>query len=160
MSAPERGGVAQAVPAAGSPTGKPPGSPALDGSRRLRRFVFVGASAALVHLLSAALCVRLGLHPLAANVVAFHIAFVVSYIGQSRLTFADRDVSVRDGLPRFLAVSYLGFATNETMYALLLAYTRLHYLVALAGVLVAVAAMTFLLSRAWAFRERGPHRSE
>ena len=151
MSAPEPG--AAAVAAAGAPA-----HPPLDGGRRLRRFVLVGASAALVHLLAAAVCVRLGLHPLAANVVAFHVAFVVSYIGQSRLTFADRIVSMRDGLPRFLAVSYLGFATNEAMYALLLAYTRLHYLVALAGVLVAVAAMTFLLSRAWAFRERGPGR--
>lgn len=150
MSAPERGAASAGAPAAAGTT--------LDDGRRLRRFVFVGASAAMVHLLSAALGVRLGLHPLAANVVAFHVAFVVSYLGQSRLTFADRDVSVRDALPRFLAVSYLGFATNEALYALLLAHTRLHYLVALAAVLVAVAAMTFLLSRAWAFRERGQGR--
>ena len=106
-----------------------------------------------MHLAAAAAFVHLGMPPQAANVAAFHVAFVVSYLGHRRLTFADRATRVRDSLPRFLAVSYASFGLNAALYALLLRFTPLHYLLALAIVLVVVAAVTYTLSRLWAFRQ-------
>lgn len=93
-----------------------------------------------------------GLPPLLANVVAFHVAFAVSYLGHRRLTFADQPSRTRDSLPRFLTVAYGSFALNEALYAVLLTHTRLDRLAALAIVLVAVAVVTYVSSRFWAFR--------
>ena len=95
---------------------------------------------------------RDGLPPLVANVVAFHIAFVVSYSGHRWLTFADQAARTRESLPRFVLVAYGGFALNEGLYAVMLAHTRLDEIIALAIVLVAVAVLTYASSRFWAFR--------
>lgn len=113
----------------------------------------IGSAAAVVHLAVAAAGLRAHLAPQLANVLGFHVAFVVSYLGHRKLTFADRATRVRDSLPKFLAVSYASFALNATLYALLLRLTRLHELLALAIVLVTVAAVTYTLGKAWAFRQ-------
>ena len=95
---------------------------------------------------------RDGLPPLVANVVAFHIAFVVSYSRHPWLTLAYQSERTRESRPRFLLVAYGGFALNEALYAVMLAHTRLHEIIALAIVLVAVAVLTCASSRFWAFR--------
>ena len=63
---------------------------------------------------------HVGATPLAANVVGWLVAFVVSFAGQHRLTFADRSAPLLQAAPRFFAISAGGFATNEAAYALLL----------------------------------------
>ena len=67
------------------------------------------------------------------------------------VTFRDRQVPVRRALRRFFALSALGFAVNQSAYALLLQHGGLSYRVALALVLLAVAALTYVASRRWAF---------
>lgn len=57
----------------------------------------------------------------------------------------------RQALPRFFGVSCLSFCVNEAMYFALLRYAPLDYRVSLAIVLFAVAALTFLLGKLWAF---------
>jgi hypothetical protein len=49
-------------------------------------------------------------------------------------------------------VSALGFAVNETAYAALLKWTTIRYDILLALVLIAIAGLTFILGRYWAFR--------
>lgn len=117
-------------------------------------FGLVGASAAAVHLGTVWLLVsRLELAPLSANVLGFCAAFVVSFIGHHRRTFASHAAPLSQALPRFLMVAVLGFVCNEILYALLL-LLGLEYRLALFLVLVAVAGMTWLLSRYWAFRHQ------
>lgn len=114
-------------------------------------FLAVGGSAAAVHFGVVLLLVSQHQVPaLAANVVGFLIAFCVSFLGHHRLTFADGQASARQSLPRFAAVAVLGFVSNELLYALLLAL-GFDYRLSLLAVLVAVAGMTWLLSRYWAF---------
>ncbi|HSB97731.1 MAG TPA: GtrA family protein [Spongiibacteraceae bacterium] len=126
--------------------------------RQLARFGVVGIAAMAVHWLVVAVLVPLGALPLIANVVAFAIAFNVSYIGHRHWTFAADsavDVVADDrGTPfkRFFGVALLSFVLNEILYYLLLRYTTLDYRIALLIVLIAVAALTFILSRYWAFR--------
>lgn len=117
------------------------------------RFGIVGAAAATTHFVAAVTCVRsLGVDPQLANVIGFAIAFMVSFVGQWRWTFGAQAAPLGRALPSFLLVALGGFAANALAYRWLLAHTPLRYDVALALVLVAVAATTFLLSRGWAFR--------
>ncbi|MGZ5180910.1 MAG: GtrA family protein [Ramlibacter sp.] len=121
--------------------------------RRLVRFVAVGCTAAAVHFGVVVTLVEAGVAtPLAANVVGWLVAFVVSFAGQHRLTFADRSAPVLRAARRFFAISAAGFAANEAAYALVLRLSPVRYDVALAAVLVGVAVMTYVLSSRWAFR--------
>lgn len=115
-------------------------------------FGLVGATAAAVHFGVVWLLVsQWQMQALLANVLGFATAFGVSFLGHHRLSFASHQASGRQALPRFALVALLGFASNELLYALLLSL-GMEYRLALLLVLVAVAAMTWLLSRHWAFR--------
>jgi putative flippase GtrA len=106
----------------------------------------------LVHLGSVALVlVPLGLPPLVANIFAFLLAFQVSHLGHHRFTFSVADAPMARSRRRFFMVALSSFLVNEAMYALLLRFTDLDYRVALAVVLIAVAALTFVSARQWAF---------
>lgn len=121
--------------------------------QQLVRFGLVGVVATVVHFVVAVACVRqLGTDPRSANVAGFAVAFVASFIGQRRWTFSATTAPWRTALPRYFVVSVLGFAVNAASYAWLLTHTSLRYDVALAIVLLAVATLTFVLSRWWAFR--------
>lgn len=119
----------------------------------LVRFGVVGIAAMATHWGVVALLVPLGMQPLLANVIGFCIAFNVSFFGHHHWTFASAD-NQKNTFKRFAGVAILGFITNEAMYALLLKFTQLDYRVALFIVLIAVAGMTYLLSRFWAFRSQ------
>jgi putative flippase GtrA len=118
---------------------------------QLARFGVVGVAAMAVHWLVATTLVPLGLQPLIANVIGFAVAFNVSYWGHRNWTF-EAEAGHQTTFWRFCAVACASFVLNECLYYLLLTYTRLQYQVALAIVLIAVAALTFVLSRHWAFR--------
>ena len=121
-------------------------------SRELFWFGAVGITAMLVHLGCVSLIlVPLGLDPLVANIIAFLMAFQVSHAGHQRLTFRHHDAPVARSRVRFFGVALTSFIVNELMYWALLRFTLLDYRTALAIVLVAVAALTFVIARHWAF---------
>lgn len=121
-------------------------------SRELLWFGIVGVSAMLAHfLLVAFILVPLGLPPLLANIVAFLLAFQISYWGHRHKTFQAGHIPHRQALPRFFMVSCLSFCLNEAMYFVLLRFTVLDYRLALLIVLGSVAVFTFVLSKLWAF---------
>jgi len=120
--------------------------------RQLFAFGSVGTGAAAVHLLSVFLLVQLGWHPLIANVLAFLIAFQVSYFGHRYWTFRGTRTRHPVAASRFLFTAISSLAMNEAMFYLLLEFTALPYLVALTLVLICVTPMTFLLGKYWAFR--------
>jgi putative flippase GtrA len=120
---------------------------------RIASFVFVGCTAAAVHFSVVVLLVsRADAAPLAANIGGWVVAFVVSFLGQWRLTFRAQGAPALRALRRFLALSAVGFTTNEAAYAVLLHFSSVRYDVLLATVLVGVALMTYLLSSRWAFQ--------
>lgn len=126
-------------------------------SRTLFWFGVVGCLAMSVHFsLVAWVLVPWGLSPLLANIFGFLIAFIVSYWGHRLKTFQASDVPHGSALPRFFLVALLSFAVNECLYYLLLRYSPLDYRSALLLVLVAVASLTLLLGRFWAFKARSP----
>jgi putative flippase GtrA len=126
--------------------------PVASPARRIGRFVVVGCAAAAVHWTGVVWLVsQWGLQPALANVPAWLMAFVVSFVGHHRWTFGDRGAAMGQAAARFLLVSATGFAINEGAYVALLHWSSLRYDLVLAGVLVAVAVLTYLASRHWAF---------
>ena len=131
------------------PLTRPIASPA---ARRVAWFLTVGTAAAAVHwAVVTALVSAWGWHPLTANVLGWLVALNVSFLGHHRMTFQGHGVPWWRAAPRFAAISALGFAINEAAYAAMLRWSGQSYQLALAIVLVAVAALTYLLSSRWAF---------
>ena len=125
--------------------------------RRIGWFIAVGSLAAVVHLATVVALVRWGgWTPALANVPGWLVAFVFSFFGHHLTTFSDARAPLARAARRFFAVSALGFAANQGAYLLLLRLSGLRYDAALALVLVAIAVMTYLLGRRWAFRPAGP----
>jgi putative flippase GtrA len=123
--------------------------------RRLACFVAIGCCAAAVHWgVVVWLVSQWSWRPLVANVLGWLVAFVVSFAGHHLLTFRNHGAALRSAAGRFFVVSACGFAVNEASYALLLGWTGQRYDRVLALVLAAVAVLTYLLSRHWAFLRR------
>lgn len=116
-------------------------------------YIAVGTAAALTHLSVVASAVEFfGLQPLAANVIGFCFAFLVSFTGHARWTFAISPARYAAARTRFFAVALTSFVLNQTAYAEALhLFGARYYLPALAAVLLTVAIITFLLSKLWAF---------
>jgi putative flippase GtrA len=118
-------------------------------------FVIVGCTAAATHWTSAVLAVSAaGMQPLTANIFGWFIAVGVSFVGHYRLTFRHQQAPVMRAARRFFAVSAFGFGVNELLYAWLLQITTLRYDFLLALLLIAMAVLTFILGRFWAFRHK------
>lgn len=119
------------------------------------QFVLVGAAAAAVHLTVVGLLVAWArMAPLAANVPGFLLAFAVSYHGHALLTFHRAQARGPAAAARFFVVACLAFGANELLYAAALQWLHWHYLWSQAGVLLVVAAATFVLGKFWAFKAR------
>jgi len=118
------------------------------------RFAIIGAAATVTHLAVGLGTIATGVPPLAANPVAFAVAFGVSFVGHRAWTFANTGVPVRQALPRFAAVALGGLALNEAALAALLNW-GIAPTTAFALAVALAAVSTYVLSRAWAFRPRG-----
>lgn len=128
-------------------------------SHQLGWFIAVGATAAAVHWLVVVLLVSPNyLTPLVANVAGWLVAFGVSFTGHYQLTFRHQRQGVRQAISRFFLLSAGGFTINEASYAWLLHQTTLPYDLLLAMILIAVAVLTFIASRLWAFAPAGHPR--
>ena len=136
---------------------RPPCVPPARGPRGPRRghiawFIAVGCLAAAVHWsVVVALVERMAWLPLWANIVGWLVAFCVSFGGHHHATFKGHGAPLAASAMRFFAVSAAGFAVNEAAYAALLRFSGQRYDVVLGAVLVAVAFVTYLASRHWAF---------
>lgn len=121
--------------------------------QRLIYFTGIGASAAIVHLFIVFNLVNfLNLQPLVTNVIAFLIAFNISYLGHKYFTFSQLQDEKQLSFPHFFLVASSAGLLNETLYFILLRYTTLNYMVALIFVLGIVAVYNYILSRFWACR--------
>lgn len=113
----------------------------------LARFGVIGLVATAVHLIAASACVVVGeVQELPANILAFCIAFPVSYFGHRYFTFR-----TAGSVMRFLMVSGASFVANNTILVALLELLQLEGVYAITAALVLTPIMVFLLSRYWVF---------
>lgn len=129
----------------------------LDLLRPVMRFGLVGVAATVVHMVGFALFIEIfHIWAVAANVLAYCVAFLVSFTGHYGWSFREQtrspDVPWRRSVVRFLAVSMFGLILNTAQVALIVDILGLHYWVAIASMVVVTTSAVFLLSRFWAFR--------
>ncbi|MGP9687526.1 GtrA family protein [Psychrobacter sp. AOP22-C1-C5] len=136
-------------------------------------FLIVGASAALVHFLVLVSIVSLTTTtPTWANVIAFLLAFVVSFFGHFYLTFRQSPSpyghsdnsneqnfhvpSWRNSLPtliKWFTSSAVGFAANQSLFVLGLNWFGERYYILIWIVVTGIiTVMTFSLGKLWAFK--------
>jgi putative flippase GtrA len=127
--------------------------------RQLVAFVAVGLAATATHA-AFALCAHklLGLPPLAANLVGYAFAILVSYAGNARVTFR-RPLLHPEQFGRFVAISLAALALNEGLVYVFSGRLRLPFAEALVPVVLVVPAFTFVTARLWAFVEKGSPRA-
>jgi putative flippase GtrA len=124
--------------------------------RQLGWFVAVGCAAAATHWLAAVACIALlAVRPFLANFIGWAVAVVVSFLGHYFLTFRHQEKTLLPAIGRFLVISASGFAINELAFVSLLQLTSVPYYWLLAMILVAIAFLTFIFSRYWAFLHTG-----
>ncbi|MFJ5539666.1 GtrA family protein [Halomonas sp. ATBC28] len=115
---------------------------------RLFRFLIVGGAATVTHMLVAALLFAY-VHnpsPYSINVVAFLVAFLVSFYGHRHITF-----QTRGSMRRFLLVAVGGFLVNNAILTGCLAL-GIDGLVAVIIATACVPVLTYLASSLWAFK--------
>ncbi|MGV0879133.1 GtrA family protein [Martelella sp. FLE1502] len=114
------------------------------------RFAGVGGVATLVHMGTAALLLWIfpALPAAFVNLLAFMVAFLVSFYGHRHLTFY-----TRGRMHRFLIVALCGFALNNVILYVALA-SSIPKLIAIIIATACVPVVTYLASALWAFREK------
>ncbi|EKU36998.1 MULTISPECIES: GtrA family protein [Acinetobacter] len=118
---------------------------------QLARFTTTGAAAALTHYSIVMLLFKRNIALQYANLIAFLLAYWVSYFGHRIFTFKAQHIAHRQTLPKFTLVAGLGFLFNESFLLLSNLYfnTPVSTLVCVAIVLTSI--LTFLLNRFFAF---------
>jgi putative flippase GtrA len=119
--------------------------------QRPTSFVLVGACCATVHY--AVAWTLLTLHattPQPANFCGWAVAFAVSYLAQSQLTFAQQRLTWTS-FWRFLATSLGAWLINAGCFAALLATTSIDPRLLLGVAILIAAAFTYRMSQSWAF---------
>ena len=129
-------------------------------SKQFVRFLWIGLAATAAHVVIAAHLI--GYHMLSAtagNVVAFVCANLFSYFSQSIYVFDSRPTAVRYW--RFLGVSLVCLGAVAAI-SWALEELGVHYLGAIAAVVLVVPFATFCVHSLWTFRpgdaRASPHR--
>lgn len=119
--------------------------------RSLSCFALVGISATATHLGVAWLVLVLfDSSVFVANAMAFAVAFFVSYIGHSRLTFT----AGKSSLHRFALVALGGFLLNNVLLGGLVFSGLLEGFFAIVAATLVVPFLVYLAARFWAFESR------
>lgn len=115
---------------------------------QLVRFGLVGGAATATHLAAAWALLRQWpeMSPFLANLIAFLLAFQVSFWGHSRFTFGTEGSRLR-----FFLVSGAGFALNNVLLGLLLLPGVFTPFVAICLAAALVPLFVFIASKLWVF---------
>jgi len=125
---------------------------------QMAKFASVGLVATGVHALVYAFLGGLEpISPLQANFLAFLVAFIFSYVGHFKFTFAKemdgRSLQRSFGVQaRFFTVALSGLGLNSVAVWLTTEIFELNYLIAILPMFVLVPTVTFGLAKLWAFR--------
>ncbi len=117
------------------------------------RFGCIGVAATLTHFLILSLSVeRLGLDPTIANGLAFSIALLVTFFGQSFWVFRGHDGLGPVVIGRFGVSLLLGLAANMAIMAICTRLLGLPYQAGFVTGLLVVPVLSYVLNKFWVFR--------
>jgi putative flippase GtrA len=123
--------------------------------RQWLRFAAVGSGNTLLSWSAYAVLARAGLAYAVASAIAFVLGALNSYALNRRWTFRSRGRCAPE-LLRFSVVQAVGLVLDVSLLWLLTHDARVHHLLAQALVFPAASAVTFVLSRRWAFAQTAP----
>ena len=120
--------------------------------RQALRFGIVGIIATLVHMLVGGGLILAGIPAPRANVIAFSVAFAVSFIGHFRYSFAGTSTKIGKALIKFSIAALCGFAVNQSLLLYFVNILGVPDLVSLILSTALAAGVVFVISKFWAFR--------
>jgi putative flippase GtrA len=122
---------------------------------RLVRFSAVGGLATFVHIGVAMVAVAAaGANPTVGTMIGFIVAFLVSYFGHFRFTFAAAGRH-RDYLLKFAVSSLASFFLSTGAVWVTTAILGIDYRPALVALAIIVPACNYLVNRFWVFLQPG-----
>lgn len=120
---------------------------------QLVKFGMVGVGAAMVHFIVALAVIHYCQLSLpVANIIGFVSAFWVSLFGHQFFSFNATTLPLRQTFWRFFLVAIIGFIVNESCVIALRQITTWSNQWTLATAILLSAAVTFVLSRVFAFK--------
>ncbi len=120
----------------------------------LARFGIVGVAATLVHLgVAFFLSAYTEIPLILINLMAFMIAFAVSFLGHHHWTFQGK-TSQKESFLKFLAVALSGLAASTALLFILIKLDISTDMIKLMISIVIIPIVTYLLSKFWAFRTK------
>ena len=121
------------------------------------KFCVVGASAALTHYAVLMFILHFSSMPLAlGNLIAFVVAFWVSYFGHRIFTFNVQNIQHQQALPKFMMVAVFGFIFNEVfLLSTHHLFPMIHLSILIILTIGITAIFTFFLSKFFAFKISG-----
>lgn len=125
----------------------------------LLKFFSVGLIATLVHSLIFALCITAHFaSPQGANLWAYLVALIVSYVGQRYWTFSGHKIIGKASpIVRFIGVSLLGYGLNALWVHTTTVLLSLSPYYSLIGIGFLTPLMTFVLLKFWVFTPSSKH---
>jgi len=118
---------------------------------RLARFSAVGAITTVVHIgVAMTVVAAAGANPSVGAMIGFVAAFMVSYFGHFRFTFAASG-RYRDYLPRFAVSSLASFLLSTAAVWVATAILGIGYKSALIALAIVVPVCNYLVNRFWVF---------
>lgn len=119
--------------------------------RQITSFGVIGACATLIHVgVALVLIDRAALDSFVANACGAAAAFVFSYLGNARITFASQR-GLWNGAGRYLVVTFASLALSSAILVLTQSSGLPTYAYALI-VVITVPPATFLLAKFWTFQ--------
>ena len=96
-----------------------------------------------------------GIHYLASNLMAFLIAFTVSFLLQKLWTFKDRTSDrLHIQIPLFLGMQLVNISLNTFLMFVFVEYLHIWYLLSQAIISIAIAIVIFFINKFYIFKER------
>ena len=118
---------------------------------RLARFSAVGAITTVVHIgVAMTVVAAAGANPSVGAMIGFIAAFMVSYFGHFRFTFAASG-RYHDYLPRFAVSSLASFLLSTAAVWVATAILGIGYKSALIALAIVVPVCNYLVNRFWVF---------
>ena len=121
--------------------------------QQLLIFCIIGGLASVVNFIVLIFIVEIfNWKPLPSNIIAFFLAYQVSFFGHHQLTFRNQSTARKRVIwIRFLFVALFSFVLNEGLFATYLLFIP-YYQLALLCTLITVPPITFMLAKIWAFK--------
>lgn len=119
---------------------------------QISRFSVIGILASTLHVaVASGLFYGFGASSLSANFIGFFCAWSLSFAGHYFWTF-NRMADMRLAMLRFFLTSVTGLCLNQAIVWLMVEVLKQSFSLAMGVVVVVIPALTFVMSRFWAFR--------